>query len=89
MANTRSAEKQERQAAKSRIRNKASKTRLRTQMKQMRAAIEQGSEPEVRTALSETYSVIDKSAKTGLIKANTADRYKGRLAAAAKRATAK
>lgn len=89
MANTRSAEKQERQAAKAKIRNKAGKTRLRSQVKQMRAVIEQGPEAEVRSTLSATYSVIDKSAKTGLIKTNTADRYKARLSAAAKRAATK
>ena len=36
--------------------------------------------------LSEGYSAVDKAAKAGVIKKNTASRYKARLAAAAKRA---
>ena len=35
--------------------------------------------------LSSSFSEIDKAAKKGIIKGNTADRYKSRLAAAVKR----
>jgi len=83
MANTRSAEKQQRQATKAEARNRAGKSRLRSALKKVR-----GSETDAKT-LSTGFSEIDKAAKKGIIKSNTADRYKSRLAKAAKRATAK
>jgi small subunit ribosomal protein S20 len=83
MANTRSAEKQQRQAAKAEARNRAGKTRLRSALKKVRGAVTD--EKAVATGFSE----IDKAAKKGIIKGNTADRYKSRLAKAGKRASAK
>ncbi|MDB4991777.1 MAG: ribosomal protein small subunit ribosomal protein [Parcubacteria group bacterium] len=44
---------------------------------------------EARESLSKAYKAIDKAAKTGIIKKNTASRKKSRLAAAVKRATVK
>lgn len=82
MANTRSAEKQQRQAEKANARNRAGKSRLRSALKKARTSAEGGN-----TDLSTGFSEIDKAAKRGIIKTNTADRYKSRLAAAAKRAT--
>jgi small subunit ribosomal protein S20 len=84
MANTRSAEKQHRQAEKARARNRAGRTRLRSQIKTARKAIETG-DAQLPQILSETFSVIDRSAKREIIKDNTADRYKSRLALAAKK----
>ena len=84
MANTRSAEKQERQAEKSKARNRAGKSSLKTTLKKARTAIEGGDAD--KGTLATSYSAIDKAAKRGLIKDNTADRYKSRLAAASKRA---
>jgi ribosomal protein S20 len=43
----------------------------------------------MKEVLSTAFSQIDKAAKKTIIKGNTADRYKSRLAAAAKRNTAK
>jgi small subunit ribosomal protein S20 len=86
MANTRSAEKQMRQAEKSKARNRAGKSRLRTALKKTRASIQGGDAD--KDTISTGYSVIDKAAKTGLIKDNTANRYKSRLSAASKRAAA-
>lgn len=86
MANTRSAEKQQRQAEKARERNRAGKSKLRTQIKKVRSAIEAGDHEQVRSVMSETHSAIDKAARKKIIRANTADRYKSRLSAAAKRA---
>ena len=80
MANIRSAEKQRRQAEKATIRNRGGKSRLKSALKKARAAVESGAGD-----LSRGFSEIDKAAKRGLIKNNTADRYKSRLAAAAKR----
>jgi small subunit ribosomal protein S20 len=86
MANTRSAEKQQRQAEKANARNRAGKSRLRSALKKTRAAVDTGTAD--ASVLSTGFSEIDKAAKRGIIKGNTADRYKSRLAAASKRATA-
>ncbi|HVR42850.1 MAG TPA: 30S ribosomal protein S20 [Thermoanaerobaculia bacterium] len=88
MANIKSAEKQRRQALKHRERNRAAVSRLRTEIKKTRAAIDAGDAEATREALRGAYSVIDRSARKGIIKGNTADRYKSRLSAAAKRAVA-
>lgn len=87
MANIRSAEKQHRQSLKHRERNRAAVSRLRSVIKKTRGAIESGDATATREALTDAYSVIDRSAKKRIIKGNTADRYKSRLTAAAKRAT--
>jgi small subunit ribosomal protein S20 len=83
MANIRSAEKQRRQAEKAQARNRAGKSRLRSTMKKTRSAIAGGNTE--AGALSAGFSEIDKAAKRGVIKKNTANRYKSRLAASAKR----
>ena len=80
MANIRSAEKQRRQAEKARARNRGGKSRLKSALKEARSG---------SGNLSTAFSEIDKAAKKGLIKNNTANRYKSRLSAAAKRAEAK
>lgn len=68
-----------RQSKKRHDRNKANRTRLKTQLKKVRSAAEAGHQSEVKKLLPETYSVIDKSAKKGIIRKNTAARYKSRL----------
>ncbi|HXG58289.1 MAG TPA: 30S ribosomal protein S20 [Thermoanaerobaculia bacterium] len=83
MANIRSAEKQRRQAEKRKIRNRAGKSRLRTALKKARAAVAEGKGD--KDVLATGFSEIDKAAKKGFIKENTANRYKSRLAAAARR----
>jgi small subunit ribosomal protein S20 len=87
MANIASAEKQRRQAEKRKARNRAGKTKLRSALKKARTAI-QGGDADKET-LSTGYSVIDRAAKGGLIKENTANRYKARLSAASKRSASK
>lgn len=83
MANIRSAEKQRRQAEKAKERNRAGKSKLKTQLKKVRAGVASGEN--TKEVLSEAFSAIDKAARKKLIRTNTADRYKSRLAAAAKR----
>ena len=87
MANIASAEKQRRQAEKRKARNRAGKSSLRTALKKARTAIEGGDAD--KETLASSYSTIDKAARKGLIKENTANRYKSRLAGASKRAAAK
>ena len=84
MANIRSAEKQRRQSEKRNERNRADKSTLRTSLKKTRAAIAGGDAD--KDTLATGFSAIDRAAKTGLIKENTANRYKSRLSAASKRA---
>jgi small subunit ribosomal protein S20 len=87
MANIASAEKQRRQAEKKKERNRAGKSSLRTALKKTRSAIVGGDAD--KETLATGYSAIDRAAKTGLIKENTANRYKSRLAGASKRSAAK
>jgi small subunit ribosomal protein S20 len=83
MANIRSAEKQNRQAEKRKARNRAGKSNLRSALKKARTAVT-GGEGDKET-LASGFSAVDKAAKRGLIKKNTASRYKARLSAASKR----
>lgn len=87
MANIASAEKQRRQAEKRNERNRAGKSTLRTALKKARTSIVGGDAD--KDTLASGYSAIDKAAKRGLIKENTANRYKARLSAASKRTAAK
>lgn len=87
MANIASAEKQRRQAEKRKARNRAGKSNLRSVLKKARTAVA-GGETDKET-LASGFSAVDKAAKRGLIKKNTASRYKARLAAASKRAAEK
>lgn len=86
MANTRSAEKQRRQAEKRNERNRAAKSRLRSALKKTRGTIATSAGKVEDSTVSGGYSAVDKAAKAGVIKKNTASRYKARIAAAAKRA---
>jgi len=87
MANTRSAEKQMRQAEKRNERNRGGKSRLKSALKKVRTSVAGGDAGQ--PVVSAGFSEIDKAAKRGIIKKNTASRYKSRLAKAAKRATTK
>ena len=86
MANIRSAEKQRRQAEKRKARNRAGKSALRTSLKKARNSIQGGDAD--KDTLAAGFSAVDKAAKKGLIKKNTASRYKARLSAASKRGAA-
>ena len=86
MANIRSAEKQRRQAEKAKARNRAGVSHLRSALKKARTGAAAGTTD--ASVMSTGFSEIDKAAKKGLIKDNTASRYKSRLSAAAKRASA-
>ncbi len=79
MANHPSALKRYRQSQKRRLINQMSRHRLKTQIKKIRAAITAGKPGDAKTLLPETFGVIDKSVQKGVIKKNTARRYKSRL----------
>ena len=56
------------------------RTRLRSALKSLRGAIEQGNTDDAQSAMSDTVSLIDKMSAKGVINDNTAARYKSRLA---------
>lgn len=84
MANTKSAEKRDRQAEKRRDRNRAVTSRLRTVMKKTRASLGETKGDDAAPIVSAAHSEIDRAAKKGVLKKNAANRYKSRLAKAAK-----
>jgi small subunit ribosomal protein S20 len=74
-----SAEKAYRQNIKRRDHNRQMRSRLRTALKSIRAAIEQGDLTAAKQALTATFSLVDKMANKGIIHKNAAGRYKSRL----------
>ena len=80
MANHASALKRYRQSQRRRLINQMNRQRLKTQLKKLRAAITTGKAADVKAILPETFGVIDRSVQKGVIKKNTARRYKSRLA---------
>ena len=79
MANHFSAIKRMRQDEKRTEFNRQAKTRLRHQIRDMRRAIAAKDAKAAADLLPKTFSLIDRSAKKGIIKKNTAARYKSKL----------
>src|SRR5512143_3634906 len=79
MANTVSALKRVRIAERRTAVNRTRKTRLRHQIRAMRRLLESKDAKGATAAVPKTFSVIDRAAKWGIIKKNTAARYKSRL----------
>ena len=79
MANHYSALKRARQIERKTVVNRARKTRLRHTIRKMRRALQTSDLTAVKQLLPETFSIIDRAAKWGIIKANTAARFKRRL----------
>jgi len=79
MANTISTIKRVRQTERRTEVNQKSKSRLRHAIRALRRAIASKEGQAATDLLPKTFSVIDRSVKAGLIKKNTAARYKSRL----------
>ena len=79
MPNNASAKKRLRQDAKRRTLNRAAKSTLRTELKQLDATIGEGDKEAAGKKLATTYKALDKAAAKGLIKKNEASRRKSRL----------
>lgn len=79
MANIASARKRARSAEKSRQHNVMMKSRLRTHIKSVVKAIKAGNKDAAQKLYLDSISVIDTSARKGIIHANKAARYKKRL----------
>ncbi len=80
MASHDSALKAHRQNVQRREHNRQFRARLRSALRDIRAAIDAGDAAKVKDALRSTISLVDKMAGKGLIHRNTAGRYKSRLA---------
>ncbi len=79
MANTYSALKRVRQTERRTGVNRQEKSRLRHTIRAMRKAILAKDPAAALALLPKTFSIIDRSAKSGVIKKNTAARYKSNL----------
>lgn len=79
MANHFSALKRVRQDEKRTEYNRQYRSRLRHQIRAMRRAISSKDPKAAAELLPATFSLIDRSAKNGIIKSNTAARYKSKL----------
>jgi small subunit ribosomal protein S20 len=88
LANTRSAEKRNRQAEKRRTRNVKVRTGLKSAVKKAREAIGQVDPNAAREAVATALRTLDKAASKGIIHKNAASRRISRLARAAAKAVA-
>ena len=74
-----SAVKAHRQTIKRTAHNRELRSKLRTALKGIRAAIDAGESDRAKALLSETFSIIDKMSNKGIIHDNAAGRYKSRI----------
>ena len=89
MPNHKSAEKRVRQSEKRRVINRGHKTKVRTYLKKLRAALDSGKAEDVQKVPPDAISVIDKSVQKGVLHKNAAARYKSRLTVRANQVAAK
>ena len=81
MANTKSAEKAAHQAEKHRARNVALRSRMRSAVRKVTAAVEGGNKEVAGSSYREAVPVIDSLVNKNIIHRNKANRHKSRLAA--------
>lgn len=86
MAITKGAQKAHRASLRKRVFNVRRKSTMHDVVKKVRKHIETGKADEAQKLMPSAYKAIDKAAKRGVIKPNTAARKKSRLAAAIKKA---
>jgi small subunit ribosomal protein S20 len=84
LANIKSAEKRARQAVKQRAHNMTLRSKMRTAVKNVRAAIATGEKATAQAAYRSAVPVIDSMVNKGIIHRNTAARHKSRLSALVK-----
>jgi small subunit ribosomal protein S20 len=80
VANLKSSLKRIRSNEKKRVRNVAVRTNIKTEVKKVEEAIEQGNYEVAKKMLSEVSSTLDSASTKGIIKKNTGSRKKARLA---------
>ena len=79
MANTISSLKRVRQTERRTAVNRQNLSQLRTEIRRLRRLVSAKDVAGAMAAMPKTFSLIDRSAKRGLIKKNTAARYKSRM----------
>ncbi len=79
MANTASAKKRIRQIERRNVRNQRNASRLRTQVRKLKRALDGNDAGSAKDLLKPTISLVDKSVQKGVLKKNTASRIKSRL----------
>jgi len=79
MANTVSSIKRTRITERRTAINRMRKSRLRHQLRAMRRAMDQKDASGAAKIIPATFSLVDRAAKWGIIKKNTAARYKSRI----------
>ncbi len=79
MANTKSAEKRNRQTLVTRARNRSDRSTMRTAIKGVRTALSGSDVETAQELLPKTLKIIDTSAQKGIIHKNAAARKKSRL----------
>ena len=84
MANHKDALKRMKQNDKRRVRNRSYRTRMRNQIKTLRAAVDAGDGEKAQVELRKAVSVIQKLASKGVIHPNQAARRVQRLSKAVK-----
>lgn len=84
MANIKSAEKRARQAVKRRAHNVAARSKVRTAMKGVLAAVQTGKKDDAAASLKAAVPVIDAMVNKGILHRNAAARYKSGLNARVK-----
>lgn len=84
MANSSQSRKRARQAETRRQRNASQRSRVRTYIKKVQAAIASGDSAQASAALAEATPIIDRMAAKGIMHKNKAARHKSRLSAGIK-----
>lgn len=79
MPNIKSVKKDVIRSRQRQLRNQSAKSRMKTFVKKAIAAIATGNAEQIVPALNQTVSVLDKTAKRGIIHKNAANRRKSRL----------
>lgn len=82
MAITKGAKKAHRASLNKRVFNVRRKKAMNEVVKQVRKLVGEGKAADAQALMPKAYQAIDKAAKRGVIKSNTADRKKSRLTAA-------
>lgn len=73
--------KRDRTSEEKRLRNRAFKAQIRTAVRDLKGAVDAKDKTAVKSALNSVYSLMDRSVKRGIFKANKAARTKARVAA--------
>ncbi len=76
---TKSAKKRLKQSEKRRVLNLGYKKKMKKAVKEINGLLKEGKKKEAVKLLPQVYKIIDKAAKRGIIKKNTASRKKSRL----------